>query len=291
MKILILGKHGMLGRALVTEFSRDCEVLGVGHRELDITNSNACLKRVETFQPDVILNAAALTRVDYCEVHEAEAFSVNGTGPGNLARAAGSAGALLVHYSTDYVFDGCKPEPYVEADIPNPISVYGKSKLAGEEQVRRYCENHLVLRVSWLFGPGSDNFLMKITSAARQGKKLRVVDDQRGSPTYTIDAAAHTKRLVEAGCRSTYHLTNRGACTWYDLAVETLHCVGLASISVTPVSSAAFNLPAPRPGNSVLANDRLEQTGLPAMRPWKEAVQEYAGRYLKDTNAGCPSGA
>jgi dTDP-4-dehydrorhamnose reductase len=285
MKILILGKHGMLGRALLEEFGGDSEVLGVGRMETDITNETACRAAVEAFRPDVILNAAALTRVDYCETHEAEAFSINGSGPGNLAKAAESIGALLVHYSTDYIFDGCKQEPYVEDDAPNPLSVYGRSKLEGEAQVLRYSTNYLMLRISWLFGPGRDNFLTKITTDARKRKKIRVVDDQRGSPTYTVDAAAHTKHMIRAGCRSTYHLTNSGGCTWYELAVETLKCAGLVSTTVSPVSSREFQLPAPRPGNSVLANDRLERAGLPLMRPWKEAVREYVNRYLPDT--GC----
>ena len=275
MKVLIFGSRGMLGHDLMAEFKTDCEVLGVDRPESDITRLDACLDRIYDFRPEVIVNAAALTQVDYCETHEAEAFSINGKGAGNLAKAAEASGALVVHYSTDYIFDGLKSEPYMEDDAPNPLSVYGKSKLLGEELVREYCPNHLILRISWLFGSNGANFIRKILDAARQGKELRVVQDQRGSPTYTRDVAAHTRRMIRAICRETYHLTNQGACSWYELAVEALGSAGMQDVPVAPVSSEEFKLPAPRPGNSVLKNDRLERNGLPLMRPWQKAVEEY----------------
>ena len=279
MKVLVIGSLGMLGRDLVAEFNRDCDVLGVDQAETDITRLDACLDRVKDFRPEVIVNAAALTHVDYCETHEAEAYSINGKGAENLAKAADSTGALLVHYSTDYVFDGLKPEPYLEEDAPNPLSVYGKSKLSGEEGIRMYYPNHLILRISWLFGPNGTNFIRKIIDAAKQGKKLRVVMDQKGSPTYTGDVAAHTLKMIRATCRETYHLTNQGTCTWYELAVESLKSAGLDDVSVEPVSSEEFKLPAPRPRNSVLENDRLKRDGLPLMRPWQNAVDEYIRRF------------
>ncbi|MBN2244155.1 MAG: dTDP-4-dehydrorhamnose reductase [Acidobacteria bacterium] len=275
MKILIFGSRGMLGRDLAEAFSRDCDVLGADLPETDITRADVCLDRVGEFRPEVIVNAAALTRVDYCETHEAEAFRINGEGAGNLARAADASGALLVHYSTDYVFDGTKPGPYLEGDAPNPLSVYGKSKLLGEDRIRLYCPNHLILRISWLFGANGSNFIRKILDAAHQGGKLRVVADQEGSPTYAEDAAAHTRIMIGAKCRGTYHLTNQGACSWHQLAVAALKSAGMGGVAVDPVSSEDFRLPAPRPRNSVLANGRLKSEGLPLMRPWENAVEAY----------------
>ena len=276
MRVLIAGCLGMLGSDLMAQFSPGHEVLGVDRAEMDLSDPGQCLAQVEQFRPDAVVNAAALTLVDYCETHEQEAFLVNGDGAGNLARAAASRGALLVHYSTDYIFDGRKKEPYVEDDDPNPQSVYGRSKLLGEELIRRHCSSHLILRTSWLFGLNGSNFIRTIVTAARKGAPLRVVHDQRGSPSYSKDVASHTLRMMEAGCRSTYHLTNSGSCTWYELAVQALQWARIEGVPVTPVSTREF----PRPANSVLANSRLERDGLPLLRPWQAAVQEYIERHL-----------
>lgn len=270
----------MLGSDLMAQFSPDHEVLGVDRAEMDLSDPGQCLAQVEQFRPDAVVNAAALTLVDYCETHEQEAFLVNGDGAGNLARAAASRGALLIHYSTDYIFDGRKKEPYVEDDDPNPQSVYGRSKLLGEELIRRHCSSHLILRTSWLFGLNGSNFIRTIVTAARKGAPLRVVHDQRGSPSYSKDVASHTLRMMEAGCRSTYHLTNSGSCTWYELAVQALQWARIEGVPVTPVSTREFPRPAQRPANSVLANSRLERDGLPLLRPWQAAVQEYIERHL-----------
>ena len=283
MKVLIVGSLGMLGRDLVAEFSRDCDVLGVDRAEMDITRLDACLGRVSDFHPEVIINAAALTHVDYCETHEEEAYDINGKGAENLAKAASSSGALLIHYSTDCVFDGLKPGPYLEGDTPNPLSVYGKSKLAGEEGIRTYSPNHMILRISWLFGPNGSNFIRKIIDAAKQGKDLRVVADQKGCPAYTVDVATHTRKMIQAVCRGTYHLTNQGTCSRYELAVEALKSAGMDGVSVKPVLSEELKLPAPRPGNSALENDRLRCDGLPLMRSWQDAVREYVLTHISQS--------
>jgi dTDP-4-dehydrorhamnose reductase len=275
MKILIVGNRGMLGTDLMREFGAKCEVLGVDIPELDITDAAQCRERVAELRPDVIVNAAALTAVDYCESHEEEALRVNGEGPGNLAAAATTEGARLVHYSTDYVFDGLKTGPYREEDEARPRSAYGRSKLRGEEMVRANCPDHLVLRTAWLFGCNGKNFIRTILKAARGGQALRVVEDQRGSPTYTRDLAKCTVRLVEERCRGTFHVTNSGACSWFELALYALRCAGIPAAAVTPVTSVEYPLPAPRPANSVLANLNLERAGLPALRSWREAVLEY----------------
>jgi len=275
MKILVVGYRGLLGIDLMEALGSVYDVYGMGLPELDITNPEQCVKKVKELRPDVILNAAALARVDACETSQQEAFLVNGHGAGNLAAAAATIGSLLVHYSTDYIFDGKNPEPYREEDQPNPQSVYGKSKLLGENLIREHCPDHMILRTSWLFGKNGANFIRTILETAHRGSPLRVVSDQKGSPTYSLDLAAHTRMMIEAGCRGTYHVTNSGSCTWYDLASKTLEWAGIRGTSITPVKSEAFPRPAPRPANSVLANSHLQRDGLPLMRPWQAAAREF----------------
>jgi dTDP-4-dehydrorhamnose reductase len=270
----------MLGTDLMEVFSPGNAVTGLDLPQIDITDPEQCLATVSEFRPEVILNAAAYTRVDDCETNPDKAFRVNGDGPGNLARASDRLGALLVHYSTDYIFDGQKEEPYLEEDSPNPQSVYGKSKLLGEDLVRRTCRSHLILRTSWLFGRNGANFIRTIVGAAQKGAPLRVVNDQRGSPTYSRDLASNTLRMIQARCRATYHVTNSGFCTWFELASQAVAWAGIQDLPIRPVTTAEFQRPAPRPANSVLANTRLERDGLPAMRSWKAAAKEYVEKEL-----------
>jgi dTDP-4-dehydrorhamnose reductase len=265
----------MLGTDLMAVFRDGHEVVGLDRPEIDIAQLEQCLARVRDIRPDVVINAAAATRVDDCETCEEEAFRVNGHGAGNLSRAAAAAGSLVVHYGTDYIFDGLKKEAYLEEDAPNPQSVYGKSKLLGENLVRRTSANHLIIRTSWLFGQNGNNFIRTILGAARKGMPLRVVNDQKGSPTYARDLAAHTLKMIAAGCRSTYHVTNQGSCTWFELASEALKWAGLEHVPIAPVSTREFPRPAPRPANSVLCNARLHKEGMPFMRPWEAAAREY----------------
>jgi dTDP-4-dehydrorhamnose reductase len=281
MKILIVGCRGMLGSDLMAVFGPAHAVAGLDLPDLDITQWEPCVAKVKEQAPDVIINAAAYTRVDDCEAQEDAAYRVNAHGAGNLAQAAASTGAWLVHYSTDYVFDGLKSEAYLEDDAPNPRSVYGKSKLLGESLIRRHCPKHMILRTSWLFGPNGPNFLRTIIGAAKKGAPLRVVHDQKGSPTYSRDLAEWTLKMIDAGCRSTYHVTNSGACTWFELASKAVEWAGIEGVSITPVSTSEFPRPAPRPANSVLANARLIQDGLPPMRSWQIAAREYIERHLK----------
>ncbi len=275
MRILIVGNLGMLGTDLMAEACARHDTRGVDRQDLDITDPSACLDYLESFRPEVVINAAALTQVDYCETHEDEAFRINAEGAGNLAEAASAVGARLVHFSTDYIFDGTKSGAYVEEDRPNPRSVYGRSKLAGEELIRARGHDHLILRTSWLFGRNGANFIRTILGAAESGQSLRVVDDQKGSPTYTPDLSAQALRMIESGCRGVYNVTNSGSCTWYRLAVSVLEWAGLEEVEVVPVTTAEFPRPAPRPANSVLANARLAMEGFPLLRPWQQAAREY----------------
>ena len=274
MRVLIVGGQGMLGHELCTVYGADQEVLGIGMPEFDMTLPGACETLVGDFRPALILNAAALTAVDYCELHEAEAMRVNAEGAANLAAAAAAAAVPFVHYSTDYVFDGCKAGPYTEDDPTAPLSAYGRSKLAGERLIREKTPDHLILRTAWLFGAAGNNFIRTIFGAAREGRELRVVNDQRGSPTYARDLAAHTRILSESRWRGTFHVTNSGICTWYELACRVVEWAGLG-VSVTPVTSEEFPRPAPRPRNSVMDNRRLREAGFPPMRPWQDAAREY----------------
>ena len=275
MRIVVTGSRGMLGTELMRVFGGSAALWGLDVDEMDITDAARCRDRIRSLAPDVVVNAAAITAVDYCESHADEAFLVNGVGAGNLASAAAACGALLVHYSTDYVFDGLKAGPYAEDDPPAPRSVYGRSKLQGEELIRESGSHHLIVRTSWLFGRNGANFIRTILTAAREGRQLHVVDDQRGSPTYARDLASWTFLMIKAGCQGTFHVTNGGACTWFELASRVVEWSALPGVTVTPVTTEEFPRPAPRPANSVLANSRLAEAGLPPMRPWQEAVQEY----------------
>lgn len=280
MRILIAGAGGMLGADLVRAMSPANDLCALGRDRLDITDNARCREIVREFGPDIVICAAAMTDVDGCETQADRAFRVNADGAGHLAEAAALAGACIVHYSTDYVFDGTRLEPYRESDPTNPISVYGKSKLMGELRVRNACAEHLLLRTSWLFGSNGRNFIRTIAGAAREGRELRVVHDQRGSPTYTSDLARYTRTMLEAGCRGTYHLTNRGSCSWYELACRVVEWIVPGGVPVTPVSTADYPRPAARPANSVLANDRLKHEGLPLMRGWEEAAEQYVCAHL-----------
>ena len=273
----------MLGSALMAVFKNNAgayETSGLDLPEIDITLPESCCRAIENFNPDVVINAAAFTRVDDCETRHDMAINVNGYGAGNLAAASAAAGALFVHYGTDYIFDGRKTEGYREDDTPGPMSVYGKSKLLGEELVRRNSPEHMIIRISWLFGADGANFIRTIVDVARKGNPLRVVNDQRGSPTYAKDVAAQTLKMIESGCRGTYHVTNSGDCTWYDLAVHVVNLAKIPDISIMPVASSEFPRPAPRPANSMLSDTRLAREGLPRLRNWQEAAREYVEQYL-----------
>ncbi len=274
MSLMVIGARGMLGTDLMLALASRNPV-GFDLPELDITDSRQCIARIQEFHPAVIVNAAALTDVDYCESHEDEALRTNAEGAGNLAAAAQASGALMVHYSTDYIFDGARQEGYREEDPPGPLSAYGRSKLRGEELVRSRCRKHLILRTSWLFGCQGKNFIRTIVGAAREGRSLRVVDDQRGSPTYTKDLAERTVTLMDADCRGTYHVTNSGICSWYELALRSFEWAAVEGVAVEPVTTRQFPRPAPRPAFSVLANARMLSEGFSALRTWQQAVREY----------------
>jgi dTDP-4-dehydrorhamnose reductase len=257
-KIIIFGANGMLGYALQQIFPQaHC----FGHRDVDITDENAVMKIVKQERPSILINSAAYTDVDGCEDNHDFAFAVNGSGPGYIADACSQVGATLVHYSTDYVFNGKKLE-YCEDDPPNPLNIYGKSKLMGEVSIRNNLEDYRIIRTSWLFGSHGKNFIDTILALSRQMPVVRVVNDQIGKPTYTFDLACKTPEitLLEPGI---YHITNEGHCSWYEFASAVIP-------NSMPCSTAEFPRKAKRPAYSVLKNTKTTP-----LRSWKEAVTEY----------------
>lgn len=274
MKTLITGANGMLGRRLVEVFQAQGMTHGFDLHDFDITDLEQVRRAVARVKPDWIIHTAAFTRVDEAEEKIEEVYRANAQGTRNMALAAAEHGSRLVYFSSDYVFDGESSRPFREWDSPAPINQYGASKLAGEFMVRSISPQHLIIRTSWLFGPDGPNFVATIAAKARAGEVMRVVDDQQGSPTYTIDLARKTRELVERGLAGTYHVTNSGDCSWFELAQAIVSTMQL-EVSVIPVSSSEFPTPARRPRYSVLENFMLKLDGLSPMPHWKAAVRSY----------------
>jgi len=255
------------------------EIIGLTHADVDICDAPAIRTAVQTHQPDCLINTAAFHRVDDCEDQVEKSFAVNAVGVHNLVRAANQVGAVLVHFSTDYVFEGAKRKPYVETDAPNPQSVYAMSKLAGELIVRRYARKYFLIRTCGLYGhAGSSgkggNFIETMLRLAREGKPIRVVDDQVLTPTSTKDLADKLAPLIHTDKYGLYHMTNTGECSWYEFAQEILRLSGLTP-DLQPTTTEAFGAKAHRPRYSVLDNGTLRAAGFPDLRPWQEALADY----------------
>lgn len=271
------GSAGQLGRALVERLGS--RVVWAGGRDaLDVRDQAAVRARVAGARPDVVFNATAYNMVDRAEAEPHEAMAVNEAGPRHLAVAAAEAGALVVHVSTNYVFDGGLRRPYTEGDPVRPLSAYGLSKRAGELAVMSVGGPHLIVRTSALFGRGGirakGNFVNRILEGARSGVPLRIVNDQEISTTYAPDLAAALVALVEAGGRGIFHVVNEGSCTWHALAVEALRQAGL-SAPVEALTSEELAAPARRPRYSVLSTEKYRSRGLPPLREWHAALAEH----------------
>lgn len=272
MKVMITGAGGMLGQAVTDDFQRrGWDVIGLRHADLDVTDADAVMRAVERVRPAVIVHAAAFTRVDEAEDAVETAFEVNARAVETVARAAGSVGARLVYPSTDYVFDGAATTPYGVTDTTNPINAYGRSKLAGEQAARTETDC-LVVRTSALFGAGN-NFVRTVGGALSKGQPLRVVDDQRTAPTWTVDLAATLGALLEKSAPAgVYHATNAGSASWYELAGEVARLLGYEDgISACPTSE--YPTKARRPAYSVLDCSRTEAI-VGAARPWQNALAD-----------------
>ena len=273
MKTLVIGSAGQLGHDLLEILPPDHDTVGADVGEVDITDLSSIRGLVSAQAPDLVINCAAYTNVDGCETDREAAYAVNATGAGNTARACAESSAALIHVSTDYVFDGSKGRPYLENDSPSPLGEYGRGKLAGEEAVRRELpERHLIVRTAWLFGATGNNFVKTMLRLGRERDRLRVVNDQTGSPTYAGHLAAAIKAL--AGTRldqpGIYHMTNSGSCTWFDFAAEIFRLAGI-DVDLKPTTSEKFGSPTPRPAYSVLANTRAPEISLP---PWRQGLIE-----------------
>ena len=275
MKSIITGAQGQLGQELVKQLDKKYEydVIKTDRDTLDITN----IENVNTFtldqNPDVVINCAAHTAVDLCETDMENAYKINAVGPRNLAIACEKVGAKLVQVSTDYIFDGNGTRPYREDDITCPNSVYGTSKLMGENFVREFCSKYFIVRTAWLYGEGN-NFVRTMLKLSETNSELNVVNDQIGSPTSTVDLAKAIIDLIHTEHYGIYHGTCEGQCSWYDFAKKIFEIKNI-DIKVNPVTSDEFKRPAPRPKYSVLDNFMLKLVGLNSFRKWEDSLEEY----------------
>jgi dTDP-4-dehydrorhamnose reductase len=281
---VVIGAGGQLGRCLVARLAGDpAHTLAASfdRRALDIADAGALQRALSTLPggpPDVVANAAAMTHVDRCEADPAEAEAANASGPAAVAELCRDMNTRFVHVSTDYVFDGCGSHPYTESDPTGPRSVYGRTKLDGERRVLATVPDALIVRTAWVFGPGR-NFVRTILEAAARTRRgdaapLRVVDDQRGSPTYAGDLADGIVGLIDAGASGVFHLANSGVATWWELARAAVDAWGHPEVPIEKVSTAEFPRPAPRPAWSVLDTAKAARVGV-QLRTWRAALRAY----------------
>ena len=274
MKILITGSNGMLGHDLNRVLSKNHELILTTSKSLDITDKDKTTDFILQINPDIVINSAAYTDVDGCEVNKELAFKVNGEGVKNLAIACLKCDAVLVHISTDYVFNGKNTKPWVEEDEVCPISVYGKSKLKGEEAILNILDKYFIVRTAWLYGINGKNFPKTMLELAESHSEITVVYDEVGSPTYTLDLASAISELIETDYYGIYHITNSGECSWCEFA-KYIFEIAKRDVKVIPVTASEFARPAPRPSYSVLNNKNLVENGFKPLRNYKEAIKEY----------------
>jgi len=271
VKILITGAGGALGRDLVSAFSGQ-DVVALAHEQLDVSDRDAVLQALGATRPDAVVHAGAWTNVDGCELEPDQAFRVNALGTRNVVEGARLTGGRVCYVSTDYVFDGRADQPYVEWDATNPLSVYGRSKLGGEQELGPV---DTVVRTSWVCGRWGRNFVKTILERAKAGQTLTVVDDQHGCPTFTEDLAEMIRRLVVERRPGLFHVTNQGPTTWFALARELVALAALDPEQVQPIATAELDppRPAPRPANSVLDNAALRLAGVPLLADHHEPLE------------------
>jgi len=278
MTIALIGADGQLGSELLRALPRE-DVAPFYYPDFDVTRPGVVRAALAAIRPRVVINTSAFHRVDECETKPHQAFLVNALAVRDLAALCRELGAVLVHFSTDYVFDGRKTTPYAEEDEPNPLSVYAASKLAGERFVRTSGADYFLVRTCGLFGPAGcrekgRNFVETMLALAERGGPIRVVSDQTVGPTSAVELAVRVATLVRTDRYGLYHLTNSGSCTWFEFAREIFRALGREA-ELVPVTSEEFGSPARRPRYSVLANDKARAAGLPAFSPWPEALRSY----------------
>ncbi len=283
MKILITGQRGQVSQALQAHLQGLGELMVLGSNQLDLAKPDQIREQIRAHRPDLIINAAAHTAVDQAESEPDAAFAINAIAPGILAQEAKALGIPLIQYSTDYVFDGSKPAPYTEADTPNPLSVYGQSKLAGEQAIAAVGGQYLILRTSWVYSNQGKNFLLTMQRLLQEKPQMRIVADQIGAPTWAGTIAGSTRALIErwlageAGEWGIYHLTAQGETSWFGFAQaigEHLHADGKACAELEAIPSSAYPTPAKRPLNSRLDCSRLQQQWHVSQPHWQDALRE-----------------
>jgi dTDP-4-dehydrorhamnose reductase len=283
MKILLLGQQGQVSRELQLSLHGQGELIVRGRAQLDLADPAQIRQQVRQLRPDLIINAAAYTAVDQAESESELAFAINATAPGVLAEEAATLGVPLIHYSTDYVFDGRKPAPYAEDDTPNPLGVYGQSKLAGERAIQAVAGTHLILRTSWVYSLHGRNFLLTMQRLLQERDELKVVADQIGAPTWAGSIASSTAQLIQHwrsgqhGPWGVYHLTAQGEISWFGFAsaiAEQLRAQGKSTAQLQTIPSSAYPTPAQRPLNSRLDCSRLQRDWQVQLTDWHSALLE-----------------
>jgi dTDP-4-dehydrorhamnose reductase len=283
MRIAVIGANGQLGSDVERAFVRNGdEVCGMTHSDIEIANIDSVAHKLRDLLPDVVVNTAAMHHVENCEKEPEKAFAVNGLGARNLSLVSRDLGAVLMHISTDYVFDGAKGTPYEEDDAPRPLNVYGNTKLAGEYFVRCAVDKHFVLRTSAIYGKrpcrakGGLNFIELMLNLAKERGKVRVVDSEFVTPTSTIELALQMVRLSRCDCYGLYHATAEGGCSWYEFARE-IFALTSTKVSLQVAGPNEFPAKVPRPRYTVLENCALKNHGLNSFKPWQDGLREYLG--------------
>lgn len=274
MRVLITGGKGMLGQDLVKTAPKHMEIFALDIHELDITNSKAVKETINQILPERVIHCAAWTDVDGCEKDPHQANLINAVGTSNVAFACKDKKIPLCYISTDFVFDGKKGSPYTEKDWPHPLSVYGLTKWQGEEWVKFILPSWFIVRTSWLFGSSGKNFVSTMLRLAGEASPIKVVNDQRGSPTFTIDLAGALWSLVAGDRFGLYHVTNGGNCTWYEFAIDIFNMAGI-NCEVMPIISAQLDRSAARPLYSVLSNEMWVNQGFPLLRHYRDGLAAY----------------
>lgn len=281
MKIVIIGAGGQLGSDCCNLLANEHQTVGCDLPRVDIGNQSSVDSYINETRPDVIVNCAAYTAVDACETELELSWRINAEGPKFLAQAADRAGSRLIHISTDYVFDGTKPAPqaYFETDSPNPLSQYGRSKLAGEQAVAEYCTNHVILRTAWLYSAYGKNFLktMLRLTVSNPTRELKVVDDQYGSLTWSLTLTEQIRRLLHSDLTGIMHATSEGYSTWYAAARYFLDAMGV-TYAMRPCTTAEYPTPAHRPANSILENKVLKDAGIAVFGSWQEDIDKFVAQ-------------
>ncbi len=274
MKVLITGSNGMLGHDLIDVLDGKHELIKTTSKSLDITDEDKVKDYIVNENPDIVINSAAYTDVDGCETNEEIAYKVNGEGVKNLALACKVVDCPLLHISTDYVFNGETNKPWMEDDEVGPISIYGKSKLQGEEAIESILDKFFIIRTSWLYGINGGNFPKTMLELAKTHDTLTVVTDEIGTPTYTLDLAQAISELIETEYYGIYHITNSDYCSWFDFAKYIFEVKNI-NVNVVPVTAEEFARPASRPHYSVLNNSNWVNNGFKPLRSYKEAIKDY----------------